>query len=141
MSSVIFTFEPCTINPPHIHPRATELLHVLQGSFTTSFLEENTGRVIQNELKKGQVTIFPQGLVHYEQNLGYKRAVFLSAFSSEDPGVLTLSTRLFDFNQQSLTSTFNQTDALINLLRSSVRSNPAVGRGECLSRCVLLNGL
>ena len=137
VSSVIFEIEPCAINLPHVHPRATELFHVLQGSFTTAFLEENTGRVIENQLTVGQVTVFPQGLVHFEQNLGCRKAVFLSAFSSEDAGVVTLSTRLFDFNQQSLTSTFNQTDAVINSLRESVRSNPAVGRGECLARCGL----
>jgi oxalate decarboxylase/phosphoglucose isomerase-like protein (cupin superfamily) len=139
VSSVLFTIEPCAINLPHVHPRGTELFHVLEGSFTTGFLEENNGRYIQNTLTAGQVTIFPQGLVHFEQNNGCTRAVFLSAFSSEDPGVVTLSTRIFDLNQEALTSTFNQTDAVINSLRDSVRPNPAVDRGSCLARCGLLN--
>jgi hypothetical protein len=59
VSSVIFEIEPCAINLPHVHPRATELFHVLQGSFTTAFLEENTGRVIENQSTVGQVTVFP----------------------------------------------------------------------------------
>jgi hypothetical protein len=76
-------------------------------------------------------------LIHFEQNLGCEEAVFLSAFSHEDPGVLTISNRLFDRDMpiQALTSTFNQNNDVINALRSNLGVNPAKGRGECLRRC------
>ena len=93
--------------------------------------------MILNNLTKGQATFFPQGLVHFEQNLGCTPAVFLSSFGSEDPGVLQIANRLFDLPQQALTSTFNQDDTVINRLRASLPVNPAKGRGECLKRCGL----
>lgn len=140
VSSVIFHQLPCSINLPHVHPRGTELFHVLEGEFLTGFLEENTGRYIETNLTVGQVTVFPQGLIHFEQNLGCKNATFLSAFSSEDPGVLTITTRLFNINQQALTSSFNQNDKKINSIRSDLVENPAMGLGECLRRCNIRGG-
>ena len=137
VSSVLFNIAPCGINLPHVHPRGTELFHVLDGQFQTGFLEENSGRVILNNLTQGMVTIFPQGLIHFEQNLGCTPARFLSSFSNEDPGVLTISTRLFDFPQQALTSTFSQSNNVINYLKSNLKVNPAMGNGECLKRCGL----
>jgi oxalate decarboxylase/phosphoglucose isomerase-like protein (cupin superfamily) len=79
VSSVFFKIDPCAINLPHVHPRGTELFHVISGQFQTGFLEENSGRMILNNLTQGMVTIFPQGLIHFEQNLGCTPASFLSA--------------------------------------------------------------
>ena len=77
ISSVIFHVEPCGINLPHVHPRATEMFYVIEGSFQTGFLEENGGRLILNNLNQGETTIFPQGLLHFEQNLGCKNGTFI----------------------------------------------------------------
>ena len=57
VSSIIFNMLPCSINLPHVHPRGTELFHVLEGNYITGVLEENTGRFIQNNLTKGMVTV------------------------------------------------------------------------------------
>ena len=86
VSSGVFELLPCAIGPPHVHPRSSELFHVLEGAFLTGFLEENGGRYIENNVTKGQMVVFPQGLVHLVQNLGCKNATFLSAFGNEDPG-------------------------------------------------------
>ena len=138
VSSVIFRILPCGINLPHVHPRGTELFHVLEGKFLTGFLEENSGRYIEHNVTQGQVTVFPQGLIHFEQNLECTNATFLSAFSSEDPGVLQIMNRLFEINGEALTSTFNQAEAAIDFMRMSLGTNPAKGRGECLKRCGLV---
>ncbi|RUS13109.1 hypothetical protein BC938DRAFT_478127, partial [Jimgerdemannia flammicorona] len=37
--------EPCGINLPHIHNRATEILFVVSGEFETGFFIENGGKV------------------------------------------------------------------------------------------------
>ena len=138
VSSVIFRMLPCAINLPHVHPRGTELFHVLEGNFITGFLEENNGRYLQNNLTVGMVAIFPQGLIHFEQNVGCTNATFLSSFSSEDPGVLQIVNRLFDIEfEEALTSTFNQDEQVINYLKKSIGVNPTMGRGECLKRCGL----
>ncbi len=53
------------------------------------FSEENSDRPNKahiNNLSDGQVAIFPQGTIHYEQNLGCKPAHFISALNHEDPG-------------------------------------------------------
>ena len=137
VSSGIFEILPCAIGPPHIHPRSSELFHVLKGSFLTGFLEENGGRYIENNVTTGQITVFPQGLVHFVQNLDCINATFLSVFGSEDPGTLTVSTRLFNINQQALTSTFNQPEIVIDLIKVNIPNPPAPGVGECRKRCNL----
>ena len=138
ISNVLFHIEPCGINLPHIHPRATEMFYVVEGQFQTGFLEENEGRLILNDLVKGETTFFPKGLIHFEQNLGCKNAIFLSAFNHEDPGVVTLPNRLFEIPIQALTSSFNTTDAdSLNQIKSKLVNNPSRGIGECRARCGL----
>ena len=137
ISNVLFHIEPCGINLPHIHPRATELFYVVQGQFQTGFVEENGGRVLLNNLRQGETTFFPKGLVHFEQNLGCTNATFLSAFNHEDPGVLTLPNRLLDIPIQALTSSFNHDETNINQIKMRVVRNPSRGIGECRARCGL----
>ena len=137
ISSVLFHIEACGINLPHIHPRATELFYVVEGRFQTGFVEENGGRVILNNVTKGQLTFFPEGLIHFEQNLGCSNATFYSAFNSEDPGVITLPNRLLDIPIQALTSSFNINETFINQLKARIVRNPSSGVGECRKRCGL----
>ena len=138
VSASTFDILPCGIILPHIHPRGNEIFYSMKGGFLTGFLEENGGRYIENNITAGQATVFPQGLVHFVQNLGCQNATFLAMYSDEDAGGLTISTRMFDItNQQALTSTFNQPESVINSIRSSVRPTPAAGVGECRYRCGL----
>jgi len=137
ISSVLFHIEPCGINLPHVHPRATELFYVVEGQFQTGFLEENEARFILNNLTQGETTFFPQGLIHFEQNLGCTNATFLSAFNHEDPGVQTLPNRLFDIPMQALTSSFNNDETTLAQIKSKLVHNPAKGVGECRTRCGL----
>jgi quercetin dioxygenase-like cupin family protein len=140
VSSGVFELLPCAIGPPHVHPRSSELFHVLEGAFLTGFLEENGGRYIENNVTKGQMVVFPQGLVHFVQNLDCTNATFLSAFGNEDPGTLTLiSANLFRINQQALMSTFNQSESVIDSIRLGLPIPPAAGMGECRKRCGLLS--
>lgn len=46
------------------------------------------GKAHINILYPGDVTIFPRGMLHFEINLGKKRADFLSALNSQNPGTL-----------------------------------------------------
>lgn len=46
------------------------MLYIIQGNLTSVFMEENGGEeVVVNERTQGGVAFFPQGPIHYYQNL------------------------------------------------------------------------
>lgn len=53
ISSAMLKFNPCDINVPHTHPRATEISLVLDGELTMGFSEENGGQVHEFKLREG----------------------------------------------------------------------------------------
>ena len=136
VSYSLFNIEPCGINLPHVHPRATELLYVIAGdNITVGFVEENGGRTIINTIGQDQATLFPQGLVHYQQNNGCERATYISALNHEDPGVLKISTRIATLPTEALSATFDISEEEVLSLFSNVPGGPAMGTQACLDRC------
>ncbi|KAL4193165.1 hypothetical protein AMTRI_Chr06g197970 [Amborella trichopoda] len=86
-------------NPPHTHPRATEILTVLEGTLYVGFVTSNPeNRLISKTLNKGDVFVFPQGLIHFQQNVGYGNSVAIAGLSSQNPGVITLAKAVFGAN-------------------------------------------
>ncbi|CAI0422998.1 unnamed protein product, partial [Linum tenue] len=84
------------IVPLHTHPRAIEILTVIEGSLEVGFVTSNPGnRHITKILKKGDVFVFPVGLIHYQRNIGYGNAVAIAALSSQNPGVITIANTVF----------------------------------------------
>lgn len=61
---------PCSMLPPHYHPRASNYVVAVQGTTQTYMIEENGARVVQQTLTPGKMTIFPQASVHTMVNLG-----------------------------------------------------------------------
>ena len=53
ISAVLVELNPCDINLPHTHPRATEVAMVLAGEITMGFVEENGGQVHEYKLREG----------------------------------------------------------------------------------------
>lgn len=88
-----------------------------------------------NDIREGMSTVFPMGLVHYQQNLDCKPARYISALNSEDPGVLTVSTRLFDLPEEALAVAFNLVRSNIRSLKQNLPNSIARGQRECLARC------
>ncbi|KAK6779044.1 hypothetical protein RDI58_025762 [Solanum bulbocastanum] len=89
-------YAPWGINPPHTHPRATEILTVLEGFLQVGFVTSNPeNRHITKVLKKGDVFVFPVGLVHYQRNMGNGNAVAIAALSSQNPGVISIANAVF----------------------------------------------
>ncbi|XP_010053013.2 putative germin-like protein 2-1 [Eucalyptus grandis] len=87
---------PWGINPPHTHPRASEILLALEGTLEVGFITSNPdNRLISKILQKGDVFVFPQGLIHYQRNTGYGNAVAIAALGSENPGVITIANVVF----------------------------------------------
>ncbi|KAI3858187.1 hypothetical protein MKW92_028032 [Papaver armeniacum] len=86
------------MNPPHIHPRATEILVVLEGTLHVGFITSNPeNKLISKTLKKGDVFVFPVGLIHAQVNHGNTPAVAIAALSSQNPGVITIANAVFVF--------------------------------------------
>ncbi|MCL7043588.1 hypothetical protein MKW94_015441 [Papaver nudicaule] len=85
---------PGGLNPPHTHPRATEIVFVLEGSIDVGFI--TTGSVlISKTIHKGEVFVFPKGLVHFQKSNGDKPASALAAFNSQFPGTQSMAMALF----------------------------------------------
>uniref|UniRef100_A0A0D3C0R8 Germin-like protein n=1 Tax=Brassica oleracea var. oleracea TaxID=109376 RepID=A0A0D3C0R8_BRAOL len=55
-------------NPPHTHPRATEILYVGHGKLLVGFVTSNGdgNRLFTKTLNEGDVFVFPEGLICYE---------------------------------------------------------------------------
>ncbi|RHN72916.1 putative germin [Medicago truncatula] len=63
---------PWGVNPPHSHPRATEIFTVLEGTLEVGFITSNPeNRHSRKVLQKGDVFVFPIELIHYQRNIGY----------------------------------------------------------------------
>ncbi|CAI0422947.1 unnamed protein product [Linum tenue] len=111
ISMVRIDYAPWGINSLHTHPRATEILTVIEGSLEVGFVTSNPeNRHITKILKKGDVFVFPVGLIHYQRNIGYGNVVAIAALSSQNPGVITIANTVFgskpDINTDLLAKAF-----------------------------------
>ncbi|KAF6145863.1 hypothetical protein GIB67_028858 [Kingdonia uniflora] len=89
-------YAPYGLNPPHTHPRASEILTVLEGSLYVGFVTSNpVNRLISKILNQGDVFIFPVGLIHFQFNVGHTNAVALAGLSSQNPGTITIANAVF----------------------------------------------
>ncbi|KAK2991026.1 hypothetical protein RJ640_018021 [Escallonia rubra] len=99
ISLVRLDYAPWGINPPHTHPRASEILTVLEGSLEVGFVTSNPeNRLISKVLQKGDVFVFPVGLIHFQRNAGHVNAVAIAALSSQNPGVIPIANAVFGSN-------------------------------------------
>ncbi|KAL7211257.1 hypothetical protein ACSBR2_014190 [Camellia fascicularis] len=96
VSMVRIDYAPKGINPPHTHPRATEILTILEGSLEIGFVTSNPdNRLISKILQKSDVFVFPINLIHFQRNVGYGNAVAIAALNNQNPGVNTISNVVF----------------------------------------------
>jgi hypothetical protein len=58
----------CGMLPPHLHPRATNLVTAITGNTTTWMIGENGVKTVSVNLTPMKMTIFPQGSLHVMQN-------------------------------------------------------------------------
>lgn len=70
ISVSLLKLAPCGMLPPHLHPRATNLVTAMTGNTTSYMIGENGVGVHRVDLVPLRVTIFPQGSVHVMQNNG-----------------------------------------------------------------------
>ncbi|CAM9000828.1 unnamed protein product [Rhodiola kirilowii] len=122
LSMVRIDFAPQGINPPHTHPRATEMLTVLKGTIEVGFVTSNpNNNHITKVLSKGDVFVFPVGLIHYQKNIGSGNAVALAALNSQNPGAITIANAVFgsspDISSDVLTKAFQVDKSLVSQMQ------------------------
>ncbi|RLM61201.1 germin-like protein 1-4 [Panicum miliaceum] len=84
------------VNPPHAHPRATEILFVVEGTLEVGFVTAAApSRLLTRTVSRGEVFVFPRGLVHFQRSVGPAPAVAVSAFDSQLPGTQAAAAALF----------------------------------------------
>ncbi|URE06497.1 germin-like protein [Musa troglodytarum] len=98
ISMVRIDYAPKGLNAPHTHPRATEILTVIEGQLFVGFVTSNSdngNRLFTKMLKKGDVFVFPEGLIHFQFNPGHTNTVAIGALSSQNPGTITIANAVF----------------------------------------------
>ncbi|KAL5721219.1 hypothetical protein ACHQM5_013806 [Ranunculus cassubicifolius] len=95
VSMAVLQYPAVSINPPHSHPRASELLLVVQGTLEVG-LVDTTNKLYNQTLQVGDMFIFPKGLVHYQYNAHpTAAATAISAFGSASAGTVSVPTAVF----------------------------------------------
>ncbi|KAK9060797.1 hypothetical protein SSX86_021503 [Deinandra increscens subsp. villosa] len=112
-------FAPWGVIAPHTHPRASEILTVLEGKIQVGFVTSNPeNRHFSKVLNKGDVFVFPMNLVHYQRNVGNTYAVAMVALSSQNPGVVPIGNTVFgsnpDISTDILAKAFQVSDDVIS---------------------------
>ncbi|KAF9590307.1 hypothetical protein IFM89_033715 [Coptis chinensis] len=92
-------FAPYGLTSPHTHPRATEIVVVVEGTLYVGFVTSNPdNRFITKVLYQGDVFVIPVGLIHFQFNTGNTQAVAFVGISSQNPGVITIANNIFGSN-------------------------------------------
>ncbi|KAH9540422.1 hypothetical protein CY35_14G003900 [Sphagnum magellanicum] len=81
--------------PPHTQPRATEIIFVVEGSLLVGFVSTNE-TLFATTLHKGDVFVFPRGLLHFELNVCDRTATAIAALNSQNPGTQIQAVSLFN---------------------------------------------
>lgn len=130
----------------HIHPRSAETFVVLSGRVYAEMITE-TGvvddkgnpRVVRNELKANQMTVFPQGSFHAQMNPDCTPAVALAVFSSDDPGAALIIPQALAPNQadEAVLSAFGNAISKDELdkIRAALPKGAFFEIEECKKRC------
>ena len=129
--------DACGISAIHYHPRAAEILYVIEGKeILTGFVEEDGGRSVFNKISKGMLTLFPEGLIHFQQNLGCEPVLMASGFSNKDPGVIQVALNSFKFPIEVIAGSYGMTEEYVEQIKAKgIPFTPVQGQHECLRRC------
>jgi len=144
ISAATIFFQPCGLNTPHIHPRATEFFTLTtpsQKGMLTGFVMENAQNTEFNTtLSQFQGTVFPQGSIHWQQNLDCTPAVGVAGLNSEDPGASSIAQNFLKQVNPAIVDAALGFPAQIDAnnfaqFKSQIPAPLANGIQECLLRC------
>lgn len=81
--------------PPHSHPRASEVIILLEGSLLVGFVD-TSNHLYTQQLRSGDCFVFPKGLIHFLYNINpQKPTLVISGLSSQNPGAQISSLAAF----------------------------------------------
>lgn len=116
------------LNPPHEHPRGSEIFLVLEGTLYAGLITSNPpnpnnkNALYAKILNAGDVFVFPRGMIHFQRNIGKTKAVAIAAFNSQSPGVMTIGKSIFGSQPsvppEILAKAFQVDDQLVEHLQS-----------------------
>ncbi|OAK94739.1 RmlC-like cupin [Phaeosphaeriaceae sp. SRC1lsM3a] len=146
ISTTLGFLQPCGINTPHVHPRATEFLTVVDGkNVKFGYVLENglvSGKnnpEVAGSLQQFEGTVFPQGSIHFQFNDNCEQAVFVAALNNEDPGTNQVAQGFFNLNSQVINATLGFPKEIngknIDEFKSTIPPNLAQDVQVCLARC------
>lgn len=126
VSYAVLQYPSGSVNPVHIHPRAAELLFVSFGTLEVGFID-TTNKLFTQTLQKGDMFIFPKGLVHFQYNADPdKNALAISAFGSANAGTVSLPNAVFNssVDDSVLAKSFKTDVATIQKLKAGLAPKP-----------------
>ncbi|KPI37195.1 Spherulin-1A [Cyphellophora attinorum] len=142
ISSATIFFQPCGLNTPHVHPRATEYFTLATDTkMSTGFVLENgLTEEFKTNLTIWQGTVFPQGSIHWQQNDDCKPAVGVAGLNSEDPGASSIAQNFLRFTSADVVDAALGFPAEINgenfaQFAAALPASLSKGVKECLVRC------
>ncbi|PIM97642.1 hypothetical protein CDL12_29887 [Handroanthus impetiginosus] len=81
--------------PLHTHPAGSELVVVIEGTILSGFISSFDNVVYIKTLNKGDIMVFPQGLLHFQINSGKTPALAFASFGTQNPGLQVTDYALF----------------------------------------------
>jgi len=112
---------PGGLNPPHSHPRASELVMVLKGEVMVGFTT-GANRLFSKVVRENELFVVPRGLQHFQLNNGTGDAVFIAMFDAQSPGVVTPTFAMFSTKpampMEVLTKTFLMGEDEVTAMKS-----------------------
>lgn len=118
MSLVRADFDKGGVNVPHYHPRATEVAYVLEGRIYSGFVDTQN-KVFARVLEKGDVMVFPKGMLHFQMNVGDGPATIIGALDSQNPGQMKIPSAVFgsEINEELLEKAFGLSEKELGKLK------------------------
>ncbi|KAJ3674587.1 hypothetical protein LUZ60_005203 [Juncus effusus] len=114
------------INPPHVHPRATELGRVARGQIYVDIIDTNN-TFFSKVLQVGDSFVIPRGLLHFQYNVGEGEATQFVSFNSQEPGAQFVIQALFGSKPEILTEilarSFRVDAGIVEYIRSRIRDD------------------
>ncbi|KAM0718096.1 hypothetical protein Q7P37_006428 [Cladosporium fusiforme] len=153
IAGAVAFLEPCGMNSPHTHPRATEFLTVVEGELVTGFVLENgffkdaakeinaLAFPFNTTLNRFEATIFPQGSIHFQFNPTCERAIFVASLNSADPGTSQVAQNFFTLDQDIVDITLGPKNKIdpsnVDKFRANLPPNLVRAVDSCMATCKL----
>lgn len=120
------------LNVPHWHQRATEILFCQEGQLLVGFVDTKN-KLWSTVLHKGDITVFPRGLMHFQLNVGKTPAMAQLSLNSQAPGRSDIGPSTFnkDVINQILEKAFSLDAEVVNRLKSFFQVTQMQPLGTC----------